>query len=37
MPELEEKYGISTVGDLELYAVRNAEFWARTRGLDQAV
>jgi nucleoside-diphosphate-sugar epimerase len=37
MPELEAKYGIMHLPDSELSIVRTTEFWARTRGLDQAV
>lgn len=37
LPELEAKYGITRMPDTDLCIVRNAEFWARTRGLDQAV
>ncbi|HLF78586.1 MAG TPA: SDR family oxidoreductase [Dehalococcoidia bacterium] len=37
MPELESLLNIPRSPDPELVAIRNAEFWARKRGFDQAV
>ena len=37
LPELETTFGIAHMPDPELCIIRNAEFWARTRGLDRAL
>jgi nucleoside-diphosphate-sugar epimerase len=37
LPELETRLGIARMPDPELCIIRNAEFWARTRGLDRAL
>jgi len=37
LPELEAKLGIAPMPDPEICIIRNAEFWARTRGLDRAI
>ena len=34
--ELETKLGVAPMPDPEICIIRNAEFWARTRGLDRA-